>query len=67
MIALITMHELQGLTAQQLGELHQHFLALLANTEANTADRRNILATLENIERRMGYAARPTARSHCKP
>lgn len=62
MITLLTMHELQGLTAQQLGELHQHFLALLATTDPATADRRNILATLENIERTMGYAARPTAR-----
>lgn len=61
MITLLTMHELQGLTVQQLGELHQHFLALLANTDPATADRRNILATLENIERAMGYAARPSA------
>ena len=62
MIALITMHELQGLTAQQLGELHQHFLSLLANSDPATADRRNILATLENIERAMGYVARPKPR-----
>ena len=60
MIALITMHELQGLTAQQLGELHQHFLALLANTDPATADRRNILATLENIERALRCATNPT-------
>jgi hypothetical protein len=62
MIALITMHELQGLTVQQLGELHQHLLALLANTDPDSADLRNILATLENIERSMGYVARPKPR-----
>lgn len=51
MIALITMHELQGLTAQQLGELHQFFTWLLTDAAPDTAERRTILATLENIER----------------
>lgn len=55
MIALITMHELQGLTAQQLGELHQFFTTLMAETAPDTAERRIVLATLENIERVMGY------------
>ena len=59
MIALITMHELQGLTAQQLGEMHQFFTWLLTDAAPDTAERRNILATLENIERVMGYVARP--------
>lgn len=59
MIALITMHELQGLTAQQLGELHQFFTSLLAEPAFNEAERRIIRATLENIERAMGYVARP--------
>ncbi len=62
MITLLTMHELQGLTAQELGELHQLFSMLLIKTEPDTANRRNIFATLENIERAMGYAARPAAR-----
>jgi len=62
MIALITMHELQGLTAQQLGELHQHFLTVLMATDADTAERRNILATLENIERAIGRTSWPSCR-----
>ena len=62
MIALITMHELQGLTAQQLGELHQLLTLLLTEAGFDEADRRNILATLENIERVMGYVARPKPR-----
>ncbi|KEO54650.1 hypothetical protein [Thioclava pacifica] len=60
MIALITMHELQGLTAQQLGELHQFFTWLLTEPTFDEAERRHILATLENIERAMGYVARPS-------
>ncbi|GKY89313.1 hypothetical protein [Sinisalibacter aestuarii] len=62
MIALITMLELQGLTAQQLGELHQYFTWLLTESTLDKAERCHILATLENIERAMGYAARPTPR-----
>lgn len=61
MITLLTMHELQGLTAQELGELHQLFSMLLLETEPDTPDRRNILATLENIERAMGHKARLAA------
>ncbi|MCF3972105.1 hypothetical protein [Paracoccus salsus] len=67
MITLLTIHELHGLTAQELGELHQLFSMLLLETEPDTPDRRNILASLENIERAMGYKARPAARSRCKP
>ena len=62
MITLLTMHELHGLTAQELGELHQLFSMLLIATEPDTPDRRNILASLENIERAMGCAARPSCR-----
>jgi len=62
MIALLTIQELQSLTVQQLGELHQHYLTLASNTDADAADRRTILATLENIERAMGYVARPNPR-----
>lgn len=61
MITLLTMQELHGLTAQELGELHQHFSMLLIETEPDTPDRRNILATRENIERAMGYATRHAA------
>ncbi|MGI3210916.1 hypothetical protein ACROSR_07335 [Roseovarius tibetensis] len=67
MITLLTMHELHGLTAQELGELHQLFSMLLTETEPDMPDRRNILASLENIERAMGYQAKPAARSRCKP
>lgn len=66
MITLLTMQELHGLTAQELGELHQLFSMLLIETEPDTPDRRNILATLENIERAIGHQARPAARSRCK-
>lgn len=62
MIALITMHELEGLTAQQLGELHQFFTLLLTEPTLDEAERRNIRATLENIERAMGHATRPAPR-----
>lgn len=62
MITLITMHELQGLTVQQLGELHQFVTWLLTEPTLDEAERRNILATLENIERAMGYVARPKPR-----
>ncbi|WP_375552551.1 hypothetical protein [Rhodophyticola porphyridii] len=61
MITLLTMHELHGLTVQELGELHQLFSMLLIETEIDTPDRRSILASLENIERAMGQQARPTA------
>ena len=44
MITLLTMQELHGLTAQELGELHQLFSMLLIETEPDTPDRRNILA-----------------------
>ena len=43
----------------------QHIItdgAQISDTDPATADRRNILATLENIERVMRCAARPAAR-----
>ena len=54
MIALITIFELEQLTQTELEELHLILLKLLMVTEPNTADRRNILATLENIETVLG-------------
>lgn len=62
MITLLTMHELHGLTVQELGELHQLFSMLLIATEPETPDRRNILASLENIERAMGIQAKSVVR-----
>lgn len=63
MIALLTMYELQGLTDQQLGALHQLLLTLLMTTNPDTPDRRNILATLENIERALKQRRRALAPS----
>jgi len=54
MIALITIFELEQLTQTELEDLHLILLKLLMTTEPNTADRRNILATLENIETVLG-------------
>ncbi|WP_306168656.1 hypothetical protein [Halomonas sp. MMSF_3323] len=65
MITLLTMHELQGLTDQELGELHQLFSMLLLETEPDTPDRRNILATLENIERATSHQPKTAARPPC--
>lgn len=65
MIALITMHELQGLTAQQLGELHQFFTWLLTEPTLDEAERRNILATLENIERAVNGMLAPMVPPRC--
>jgi len=63
MIALFTIFELEQLSDNQLGHLHHILSLLLMTTEPNSPDRRNILATLENIEivlgqkpvRKIGY------------
>lgn len=51
MIRLFTMIELERLTNNQLEELRIALHHLLALSEPDTADRRNILASLENIDR----------------
>jgi hypothetical protein len=51
MIRLVTMIELEQLTNNQLEELRITLHHLLALSEPGTADRRNILASLENIDR----------------
>lgn len=51
MIRLFTMIELESLTNNQLEELRFALHRLLALSESGTADRRNILASLENIDR----------------
>lgn len=51
MIRLFTMIELERLTNIQLEELRCVLHHLLALSEPDTADRRNILASLENIDR----------------
>jgi hypothetical protein len=50
MIALFTIFELEQLSDAQLDHLHHILIRLLMATEPNSPDRRNILATLENIE-----------------
>ncbi|MBK5923871.1 hypothetical protein CCR90_08785 [Rhodovulum sulfidophilum] len=51
MIAFFTMHELEQLTDDQLDELFAALERLLMATAASTPERRNILASLENITR----------------
>lgn len=51
MIPLLTIFELEQLNQEQLEELHYIFSRLLIATNTNSPDRRNILASLENIER----------------
>ena len=50
MIRLFTMIELERLTNIQLEELRIALHHLLAQSELGSADRRNILASLENID-----------------
>lgn len=50
MIRLFTMIELERLTNTQLEELRIALHHLLAQSEPGTAERRNVLATLENID-----------------
>jgi hypothetical protein len=50
MTALITIYELEQLTDDRLVNLFETLSRLLPLTDAGSADRRNILATLENIE-----------------
>ncbi|WP_299961646.1 hypothetical protein [uncultured Roseobacter sp.] len=57
MIGLITMTELERLTNKQLQELRIALHRLLAMNEPETANRRNILSTLENIDTIWHYHA----------
>lgn len=57
MNTIITMHDLNGLTDQELGELHQLLTLLLANADPASQEHRNILASLENITRARGHEA----------
>ncbi len=50
MICFITIHELQTKSLHELWHLHQRYSQLLMGTAHGSAQRRNILATLENIE-----------------
>ena len=48
---LFTIIELERMTDSQLEHLRVHLHRMLALSDADTAERRNILATLENIDR----------------
>ena len=50
MMTLFTIYELEQQSDNQLENLHYVLYRLLMATKPNSPDRRNILATLENIE-----------------
>ena len=64
MNTIITMHELNGLTDQELGELHQLLTLLLSGTDPRSQEYQNILMSLENVARVFGCKAR---RLICQP
>ena len=59
MNTIITQSELNGLTDQELGELYQLLTLLMAEADPASQERRNIMASLENIERALGQTKRP--------
>lgn len=63
MNTIITVGELNGLTDQELGELHQLLTLLLTQADPASEERRNILASLANVARARAYAARTTPRN----
>ena len=65
MNTIITQSELNGLTDQELGELHQLLTLLLIEADPASHERRNILASLGNIARARAYKAR--RQPVCKP
>jgi hypothetical protein len=58
MNTIITQNELNGLTTQELGELHQLLTLLLTQADPASQERRNILASLANVARARAYKAR---------
>lgn len=48
---LITMAALAGKSETELSALHQAFMNALIQSEPGSAERRNVLASLENIQR----------------
>jgi hypothetical protein len=58
MNTIITQNELNGLTDQELGELHQLLTLLLTEADPASQERRNILASLGNIARARAYKDR---------
>ncbi len=62
MNTIITQSELNWLTLQELGELHQLLNLLLAEADPASQERRNILASLANVARARAGRSRPVAR-----
>lgn len=62
MIAFFTIFELEQLTDTQLDELYATLNRLLTASAAGSAERRNIVASLENLTlvRNRRYAAAPS-------
>ena len=59
MISLYTIFELERMTTRELEHLRISLHRLLVLSDADTAERRNILASLENIDR-VRYRRRAT-------
>lgn len=67
MNTIITQKELNRLTIQELGELHQLLTLLLAEADPASQKRRNILTSLSNVARARAGRSRPTPHPVCKP
>lgn len=67
MNTIITQNELNRLTDQELGELHQLLTLLLAEAEPASQERLNILTSLANVARARAGRARLTALPVFKP
>jgi hypothetical protein len=67
MNTIITTNELNGLTDQELGESHQLLTQMLSTANPASQEHRNILASLENIAREHGYAAKISEQPVCWP
>ncbi len=67
MNTIITMNELNRLTDQELGELHQLLTLLLAEADPASQEYRNILASLANAARVRGNREQPRPHPVFKP
>lgn len=63
MNTIITQSELNRLTIQELGELHQLLTLLLAEAEPASQEHHNILKSLANVARARAGKARLVVRS----
>ena len=67
MNTLITMNELNRLTDQELGELHQLLTLLLTEADPASQEHRNFLTSLENVARARAGRVRPAPQPVFKP